>query len=341
MFDVKNIKRYYRFGFRRIRNFLLSSKSREFLVFLFFVLVSFAFWLLQTLDDVYQTEFKVPLRLKNVPKEVVITSDLPEEVRVQVEDRGTVLLNYMLGRTFFPVTFDFSDYMEAGTHVRISTSELSKRISAQLNVSTKLLSIRPDTLDFIYTKGKARKLPVRLRGEITPGRQYYISHIGFHPDSVIAYAPDGVLDTLIAAYTQDVRFESVSDTLTQRVKLRRIKGVKFIPDYNDISVYVDMYSEKTVEVPVIGINFPAGKVLRTFPSKVKVTFQVGLKNFKSVTADDFFIGVAYEDIKNAKGEKLPLMIRKAPNSVSHIRIQNSDIDYLIEQQVVVEEGDKE
>ena len=112
MFDLKNIKRYYRFGFRRIRNFLLSSKSREFLVFLFFVLVSFAFWLLQTLDDVYQTEFKVPLRLKNVPKEVVITSDLPEEVRVQVEDRGTVLLNYMLGRTFFPVTFDFSDYME-------------------------------------------------------------------------------------------------------------------------------------------------------------------------------------------------------------------------------------
>ena len=97
----------------------------------------------------------------------MITSDLPEEVRVQVEDRGTVLLNYMLGRTFFPVTFDFSDYMEAGTHVRISTSELSKRISAQLNVSTKLLSIRPDTLDFIYTKGKARKLPVRLRGEIT------------------------------------------------------------------------------------------------------------------------------------------------------------------------------
>lgn len=332
MFDVKNIKRYYRFGLRKIRNFLLSNKSREFLIFLFFVLVSSAFWLLQTLDDVYQTEFKVPVRLKNVPKEVVMTAELPQEVRVQVEDRGTVLLNYMLGRTFLPVTFDFSDYTDAGSHVHISSSELFKKVSAQLNVSTRLLSIHPDTIDFIYTKGKARKLPVRLRGEVSPGRQYYISHVNFYPDSVMAYAPDGVLDTLAAAYTQEVHFAEVSDTLTERVKLHHLKGVKFVPDYNDISVYVDMYSEKTVEVPIVGIDFPAGKVLRTFPSKVKVVFQVGLKDFKSVTSDDFFIGIPYEEAMRTKEDKLTLSVGKVPNCVSHVRIQPPLVDYLIEQQ---------
>ena len=65
----------------------------------------FAFGMLQTLDESYQTEFKVPLRLKNVPKEVVLTSDFPSEVRIRVEDRGTVLLNYMLGSNFFPYLF--------------------------------------------------------------------------------------------------------------------------------------------------------------------------------------------------------------------------------------------
>ena len=63
MFDVKNIVRYYQIGIRKIRKFLLSDKCKECLVFLFFVLVSFAFCMLQTLDNVYQTEFKVPLRL--------------------------------------------------------------------------------------------------------------------------------------------------------------------------------------------------------------------------------------------------------------------------------------
>ena len=53
----------------------------------------FAFGCCKSLDESYQTEFKVPLRLKNVPKEVVLTSDFPSEVRIRVEDRGTVLLN--------------------------------------------------------------------------------------------------------------------------------------------------------------------------------------------------------------------------------------------------------
>lgn len=337
MFDVKNIKRYYRLGLRKIRTFLLSDKFRECLIFLFFVLISFCFWMLQTLDESYQTEFKVPVRLKNVPKEVVLTSDFPDDVRIRVEDRGTVLLNYMLGRTFFPISFDFNDYKDVGTHVCISSAELTKKVAAQLNVSTKVLSIRPDTLDFIYTQAKAKKVPVRLVGTVQAARQYYISRISFSPDSVMAYAPQEILDTLKAAYTEKLYWENVSDTLKKRVSMGKLKGVKFIPAYNDLSVYVDMYSEKTVDVPVVGINFPAGKVLRTFPSKVQVTFQVGLRHFKDVSSDDFFIGVTYEDVLKSKGDKLPLVVKDAPDFVSHVRVNPSSVDFLIEQQTIEED----
>jgi len=337
MFDVKNIKRYYRLGLRKIRTFLLSDKFRECLIFLFFVLISFCFWMLQTLDESYQTEFKVPVRLKNVPKEVVLTSDFPDDVRIRVEDRGTVLLNYMLGRTFFPISFDFNDYKDVGTHVCISSAELTKKVAAQLNVSTKVLSIRPDTLDFIYTQAKAKKVPVRLVGTVQAARQYYISRISFSPDSVMAYAPQEILDTLKAAYTEKLYWENVSDTLKKRVSMGKLKGVKFIPAYNDLSVYVDMYSEKTVDVPVVGINFPAGKVLRTFPSKVQVTFQVGLRHFKDVSSDDFFIGVTYEDVLKSKGDKLPLVVKGAPDFVSHVRVNPFSVDFLIEQQTIEED----
>lgn len=179
--------------------------------------------------------------------------------------------------------------------------------------------------------GKAKKVPVRLAGEVSAGLQYYISHIGFSPDSVIAYAPEEVLDTLTAAYTEKVHLQNVTDTLNQRVMLQKIKGVKFVPAYDDLLVYVDMYSEKTVEVPIVGINFPADKVLRTFPSKVQVTFQVGLAHFKDATSDDFFIGVTYEDIIRAKSDKLPLTLKTSPDYVSHVRITPASVDYLIEQ----------
>ena len=34
--------------------------------------------------------------------DVVLTSELPDELRIGVKDRGTVLANYMLGQTFYP-----------------------------------------------------------------------------------------------------------------------------------------------------------------------------------------------------------------------------------------------
>lgn len=49
MFDKRNIRIYYLKTLERIRSFLLSRNSREFLIFLFFVFVSFCFWLLQVL----------------------------------------------------------------------------------------------------------------------------------------------------------------------------------------------------------------------------------------------------------------------------------------------------
>lgn len=332
MFGRKNIKIYYLNGLRKIRSFLLSTKSRELLVFCFFVFVAFCFWLLQTMNDVYQADFKIPVRLKNVPKEVVMTSELPKEIRVHVEDRGTVLLNYMLGRTFFPVSFDFQDYKDNGFHVSIPVSEVTKKVSAQLASTTKLLSVRPNVLEFIYTQGKAKKVPVAAKGRMMAGHQYYISDILLSPDSVMVYAPDSVLDFITTAYTQPVDIENITDTVSRHVHLQTVKGAKFTPSSADVKIYVDMYSEKTVEVPVTGVNFPAGKILRTFPSRVQVTFQVGLKHFKQITSEDFFIGVSYEDVVNARDNKIHLSLRRVPEFASHVRIVPEEVDYLIEQQ---------
>lgn len=339
MFDWKNIKRYYFIVCKHIRDFLLSEKSREFLIFLFFVFVSFCFWLLQTLNDKYQATFRIPLRLKDVPKEVVVTSEMPGEISVKVEDRGTVLLNYMLGRTFFPITFSFNDYNEEGGHAYIPADDVDKKVVSQLNNTTRLISVQPDTIDFIYSHGKAKKVPVAIDGNILAGRQYYVSEMNLSPDSVTVYAPKDLLESLSVAYTQPFDLEEITDTVKCHLLLRQVKGVKFVPSATDLTVCTDMYSEKTLEVPVVGVNFPPEKVLRTFPSKVQVTFQVGLKSFRKVTADDFSVCVSYEELMKNKSDKIELTIKEAPDFVNHIRINPTSVDYLIEQQAKEVEKD--
>ena len=289
MFDRQNIRLRYLRTLEKIRSFLLAKKSREFLIFLFFVFVSFCFWLLQVLNDDYETELSMQLKLKNVPENVVLTSELPNELKIGVQDKGTVLINYLLGKSLYPVTIDFEEYQDKGNQIRFLSSALSKRVTGQLSQSTKLLAIKPDTLELIYTRGEGKKVPICLRGEVEAERQYYISERIFSPDSVMVYAPQEILDTITAAYTETLYVEEISDTTRHRAGIMPVKGARFTPSYSDITFMVDMYSEKTVEVPVQGVNFPEDKLLRTFPSKVQVTFQIGLRQFKTVNAEDFTV----------------------------------------------------
>lgn len=331
MFERRNIKYIYLKLSKKIRDFLLSDKSREFLIFLFFFLIASGFWLLQTLNSDYEAEFSIPVRLKGVPNDVVLTSEPPSELRIKVKDKGTVLLNYMLGKSFFPVTLDFSDYRRQNNHVKIYASEFEKKIASQLNASTRLISVKPDTLEYIYSTGKSKQVPVRLLGGITADRQYYISDTIYSPDSVIVFAPNNILDTITAAFTQRVELENVSDTTKLRVSLSSVRGAKFIPNSVELTFPVDIYTEKTVEVPLHGVNFPADKVLRAFPSKVQITFQVGLSRFRKIKASDFVINVSYEELLKLGSDKYTVKLRSIPRGVSQVRIVPEQVDFLIEQ----------
>lgn len=332
MFERRNIKLIYCKTFRKIKNFLLSNQSREFLIFLFFFFIAGGFWLLQTLNDDYETELSMSVRLRNVPDNVVITSDLPDEVHIRVKDKGTVLLSYMLGKSFFPISLDFSDYRGTrNNRVRIYFPQFEKKILSQLNLTTKLLSVKPDTLEYIYSTGASKLIPVKFRGDVEAARQYYISDTIFHPDSVLVYAPADVLDTITAAYTRKMKLENISDTLVQRMALTAPRGAKFVPGAVDAEFPVDVYTEKTVEVPLQGVNFPAGKELRTFPSKVRVTFQVGLKHFREIKAEDFHLNVSYEELLNNGSDKYVVQLKTMPEGISQVRFNPEKVDFLIEQ----------
>lgn len=315
-----------------MKDFLLSDKSREFFIFLFFFFIAGGFWLLQTLNNDYETEFSIPVKLRGIPNNIVITSEPASELRVKVKDKGTVLLNYMLGKNFYPVTLDFSDYTGgADNHVIVFASQFGKKILNQLNASTRLLSMKPDTLEYYYSTGTSKLVPVKLRGTVDAGRQYYLSDTIFRPDSVLVYAPADVLDTITAAYTQRVKLENISDTLKQQVPLVNQKGVKFVPASIEMLLPVDIYTEKTVEVPLRGVNFPANKVLRAFPSKVQVIFQVGLSRFRQIGASDFCIHVSYEELINLGPDKYTVKLKNSPIGVSHVRFNPEQVDFLIEQ----------
>lgn len=317
----------------KIKDFLLGRKNREFLIFLFFFALSAVFWLLQTLNETFETEVVVPLKLNNVPSNLIITSDLPDELHVTVQDKGSILMKYLYGQPLTPVTVDYKNYDFGGMagRVQVQEAEVRRAIAAQLFSSTRIQSIKPDTLEFFYNRGLKKKVPVLISGVIEPAQQYYLRHVVAKPDSVVVFAPSSILDTLQAAYTQNFYQAGLVESKNLQIPVRPIRGAKFIPDVLDVQIDVDIYTEKTVEVPIVGVNFPADKDLRTFPSKVKVTFKVGSKSYKSITADDFVLVISYEELISNESSKIPLHLKSIPEGVSSVRIHPSEVDYLLEQ----------
>jgi hypothetical protein len=303
---------------------------------LFFVFISAVFWLFQVLNDNYEGQISMKLDLKNVPDNAVLTSELPSEIKVRLKDRGMVLMNYWLN-SVSSIPIDFEEYEDQGNQVTVSQSAIKQKIKNALNQSTELVSVYPDTLYYIYATGEGKKVPVRLKGKVTVDPRYYVADIVYQPDSVMVYAPSEILDTITAAYTSTMTFDQIKDTTVQRVPLQKLKGAKFVPDYDDVMLLADVYSEKTLEVPVRGINFPANKVLRTFPSKVSVTFQVGLSHFRTVNPDDFFIAVSYVELIQGNKTKCTPHLKAFPKIIKHPRVSPEQVDFIIEQQDRVEE----
>lgn len=327
----KRIKYIYLKLIKKIKGSLFGENSREFLIFLFFFIIASVFWLLQTLNFDYETELVIPVKLKKVPGDVVLTSGPPEEIHVTVKDKGTVLINYLLGKDFYPIQLDFEDYKNQGNHVNVPIAEIEKKVMSQLSLSTRIVGMKPEAIDYIFSKEKAKKIPVCLRGSITAGQSYYISDTVCFPDSVVVFATQSILDTIKTAYTQYVSLTNISDTVRQRIPIAKIKGAKFIPDNVAFTFIADIYTEKTLEVPLTGTGFPSGKILRTFPSKVKVTFQVGLSKFKYVRSEDFVLAMPYEELIKSNSDKYRVRLNTYPVGVSNIRFSPSEVDFLIEQ----------
>lgn len=326
--DYLKIKKYY----LKVKDSMLVGKNREFLTFLFFLLVSAAFWLLQSLNGQYDMELKMPLTHMNVPKDVVITSGLPENVQVNVRDKGTVLVRYLYGPKMPAVEVDYLQYDKgmASGRVVVDMAEVTEAVQSRLQGSTLITSIKPDTLEYFYNKGARKRVPVRMMENLTTSPECYVEAVTFMPDSVDVLAPSSILDTITAANVAPLHLPMLSEHYSSEVALNRMRGVKFIPERVALTVKVDTYTEKVVEVPIRGVNFPNDIDLKTFPSKVRVVFRVGMARFKTISADDFELSVDYNELLANDSQKIRLRLSVVPDGVSNVRIEPAEVDYLLE-----------
>jgi hypothetical protein len=316
-----------------VRNFLFSSANREFLTFFFFLVLSTIFWLMTALNETYEREIGVPAYLVNIPKNVVVTSDMEDTVRVTVRDKGFALLAYTYGEGIRPINVNFQSAItrQSGYGV-VSSQELMKMINQRFSGSSKIVQVKPDRLDFHYNYGLSRQVSVKMSGHVVPGKSFYLARTRFWPEKVTVYGSKQALDSLRFVKTVPINITNFNDTVLRTVALETIKGVKIVPNTVRIGLYPDILTEENIEVPITAINMPEGKVLRTFPQRVTVNFIVGASMFRSISPEQFAVVVDYNEIIDHPSDKCSIHLRETPQGVRNARLKMTHVDYLIEEQ---------
>lgn len=318
---------------RFIRLFLFSRGNKEFLIFLFFLALSGAFWLSLTLNDTYEQEFAIPVAVVDVPKNAVLTSDEVDTVKMTIRDKGIFLISYYYGDYLKNIRIHFRSHSHNNGTGTIAAQELQKIVYSRLFSSSKILSTKPDKLEFYYSYGTNKKVPVRWSGRVIPEELYFISRVEYSPDSVTIYASEEKLDSINMVYTEQLNYANFRDTLSVNCRLSKIKSVKMVPDHVQVNFFTDVLTEERIEgIPVQGINMPEGKTLRTFPAKVAVNFVTGVNVYRNLRPQDFTVVVDYNDIKKNPSEKCDIHLKDVPSGISRARLETTQVDYLIESQ---------
>ncbi len=316
-----------------LKDFLSAFSGKEFLIFLFCLAISGVFWLMMTLNEAYEVEFPVPMRLAGVPKNVVMTSDMSDTIRVTIRDKGFTMMAYETYNRLRPIRLSFAKYANRQTGKgQVPATDLQKIIRQRLYGSSVITAMKADKLDFSFNFGRNKRVRVRLSGSIVPGNNYYLAHVQIVPDMATVYASKELLSKIEGVATEQLNISNFEDTVVRTVRIRKIDGAKISPATVKVTLFPDVLTEGTQEVPIKAVNKPANLTIRTFPQTATVKYSVGANVYRQVRPADFEVYVDYKEIASHPSDKCRLYLRSHSRLARNAKLVSDRVDYLIEQQ---------
>lgn len=316
---------------KKIGNIKKTGRGRELLIFFVFLLASTFAWYLQTLQYDSEFEVKVPLSYSKLPDSVSITNDLPKELKVLVRDKAKNAYKYYGRKSERTIVVNLMNWYVSDGISSVSTNEFRYEVQKNLLSTSKLIKITQDSLNFYFITKSSKIIPVIFDGKIMPSTQYMvIKEPELKPSHVKIYAPSKILDKIYAVHTVAENFVDVNKSFTSAIKLREEDGIQYSENSVNISVEIEEFTEKKINIPVKGYDFPENLGLIIRPASVTVSFFVGLSSYKNISGVDFEVGVDYNQFLKSDNSNVPVQIKKCPNNISNLKVTPQSVYCLME-----------
>ncbi|MCF8232121.1 MAG: hypothetical protein K9J27_08025 [Bacteroidales bacterium] len=302
-------------------------------VFFICLLISAFIWLSIKLSKEYTTAVKHPVEYVNLPQDKVLTNDLPREVYLKVNGRGTELLKARLKEPNDPLKISLEDVQlekqgEYKFSAQVPAVWFLSQIARESKYYDKLVDITPDTLVFQFEELKYRKVPVDAHLDYQLDHQVWLRKpMSISPDSVVISGIARAVDTVNAVSSEKINLGTVRNKIQREIKLKEF-STRFLSLERDsvtIKLPAEEYTESQVTIP-IQAETPQGVNLKTFPERVTITYRVALKDYERVDASGFRAGVSYQP---GNGQFLPVEVDRKPGYVRITELEPKEVEYIL------------
>lgn len=318
--------------FAKVRDSFRGQRKKELLTFFVFLFISAFFWFLQWMKERLETQMFVPVEIVNVPRNVLLTTELPKSLSVNVKDKGATILSYYFSRPMPVFRIDYDELsIRRGTAV-VSSDRIVAQLKKKFVSSIEISSVFPESLTVRFSRGESKVLPVLLQTSVSTTPACGISgSIRVTPSTVTVYAPKDKLAEVEAVFSELLQASGAKDTLRTTVRMQKIEGVKIVPNVVHVEIPVEPFTEKNFEVPVEGQGAPSGYRMRLFPVKTNLICRVAISKYDKVDAHDFRLVADYKFVKPGANTKCPVQLVRSPIYVSKVRFQPSEVEVLMEE----------
>lgn len=309
---------------------LTKVERKRFGLLIACLIVAIGAWLFLALNNKYVYTAKTELIYKDEPQKKAFKALQPDTVDLQVEGTGWQLLFSRL--RIKPQSITVSLEQLNNRNYILFTEQLSQ-INKQLETSQKIISVKPDTLYFDFSKRTNKRVPVKLIKKFSFVKQYDLSgEIQLKPSYVNISGPQEELAKITSWVTDTLKLDDLQHTTNTRVAIKQnnLNNISIYPSSIGVKIPVDEFTEKTLEIPLRIINNTEFLNIKLYPKKVKVTFLVAISNYQEIDEDFIEAVVDVNEWKQLKHQTFTVKINRFPDYCKLINVIPSKINFIIE-----------
>ena len=308
---------------------LSATERRRVSAYITCLLLALCAWVVTTLVNTYSYEVKEIITFKNVPQKRAFHSLQSDTVSVTVKGNGFQMLFSKMNEQNKVIKVDLS---RLDTESYIVLNKQLAAINAEKVISNPIIAIHPDTLYFDFTNRSVRRVPVKLVRSMKYDQQFTQSgYAVIKPAYVTISGPSNSIDQIKYWKTDSLILKDINADVNTQVNLALSTegNISVYPKTVQVTIPVEEFTEKTVELPIKLVGNIDFYNVKVFPQKVKVTFTTSLNRYDEIDAELFEAQADLNLWRTTNFNVLPVKITRVPEFCKIVSVEPRNIDFIV------------